>query len=69
MEILMLITITQSRVQRLLSNGIPLLIMMTLILPNDMVRMAFIFSTTQPKESLPVLVETKQRLPQRQINT
>jgi hypothetical protein len=68
MEILMLITI-KPRAQRLLSNGIPLLIMMTLILPNDMVRMASTFITTQLKESLPVLVETKQRLPQRLINT
>jgi hypothetical protein len=33
-----------------------------------MVKMAFIFSTIQHKASLPVCVETKQRLLQQQIN-
>jgi hypothetical protein len=60
---------TRPRAQRLLSNGIPLLLTMILISLNDMVRVVFISSTTQPKASLLGFAGTKQRLLQQQMNT
>jgi hypothetical protein len=65
----LILLITRPRAQRLLSNGIPLLLTMILISLNDMVRVVFISSTTQPKASLLGFAGTKQRLLQQQMNT